>query len=144
MDERVTRTSLDQTTTERFTSLRHPLGVKSFGINQMVFMPGQRGRIHDHEGQEEVYLVLEGTLTVGVEGEETALPAGELMRIPPGVRRQLSNRTRERVVIVALGGHVAHDHQSRDAQAWTSWDATTSAAPQETPLPEDLPESELS
>ena len=51
-------------------SLRRALGVTSFGINQMVLEPRQRGRIHRHARQEEVYLVLEGTLTLLVEGEE--------------------------------------------------------------------------
>ena len=39
----------------------------------MMLRPGQRGRIHRHERQEEVYLVLRGTLTLEVEGEERDL-----------------------------------------------------------------------
>ena len=89
---------------ERFVSLRRALGVTSFGINQMVLEPRQRGRIHRHERQEEVYLVLEGTLTLLVEGEEQALERGELVRVAPAVRRQLVNRGPERLVMLALGG----------------------------------------
>ena len=52
------------------------LGVSTFGLNQIVLGPGQRGRIHRHRRQEEVYLVLEGTLTLFVEGEEHTLERG--------------------------------------------------------------------
>ena len=58
---------------ERFQTLRRELGVQSFGINLIILEPGQRGRIHAHREQEEVYLVLEGELTLGIEGEEQTL-----------------------------------------------------------------------
>jgi len=38
-------------------------------MNLIVLQPGQRGRIHAHDTQEEVYLVLEGVLTLLIEGE---------------------------------------------------------------------------
>ena len=74
---------LDPATTERFVSLRRALGVSTFGINQIRLAPGERGRIHRHEHQEEVYLVLRGTLTVEVEREEHDLAEGELLRVGP-------------------------------------------------------------
>ena len=46
------------------------LGVESFGLNLMLLEPGQRGRVHRHERQEEVYIVLEGTLTLELDGGE--------------------------------------------------------------------------
>ena len=58
---------------DRFLPLRRQLGVTSFGMNQIVLQPGQRGRIHRHERQEEVYLVLEGRLTLVIESEPTEL-----------------------------------------------------------------------
>ena len=137
MDEGIARTALDPEAGERFVSLRRPLGVTSFGINQMVLEPRQRGRIHRHERQEEVYLVLEGTLTLVVEGEEQAVGRGELVRVAPEVRRQLVNRGPERVVMVALGGD--GEHTGRDGEAFADWDDTQGATPQEIPLPDDLP-----
>ena len=138
MDEDIARTALDPDAGERFVSLRRSLGVTSFGINQMVLEPRQRGRIHCHERQEEVYLVLEGTLTLLVEGEEQVLQPGELVRVAPAVRRQLVNRGSERLVLLALGG--TGEHAGRDGRAWSDWDSQHSAPPQEVPLPEDLPE----
>jgi uncharacterized cupin superfamily protein len=138
MDEGIARTALDPDAGERFLSLRRSLGVTSFGINQMVLEPRQRGRIHCHERQEEVYLVLAGTLTLLVEGEEQVLQPGELVRVAPAVRRQLVNRGSERLVLLALGG--TGEHAGRDGLAWSDWDSPHSAPPQEVPLPEDLPE----
>ena len=136
MESGVAFTRLRPELEERFVSLRRELGVTTFGINQLVLAPRQRGRIHRHSQQEEVYLVLEGTLTLAIEGEEHTLGAGELARIAPTVRRQLLNRGPERVVLLALGG--AREHVGRDGEAFTAWDDQTGKAPQEIPLPEDL------
>ncbi len=135
------RARVDPETAERFTSLRRALGVTAFGINQMVLRPGQRMRIHRHARQEEVYLVLEGRLTVTIEAQDALLDPGELMRVAPDVRRQLVNRGPERVVVIALGGE--GDHDSRDAEAFTAWDQTTGAQPRDVPLPDDLRPDEL-
>jgi len=112
--------------------------VSSFGINLLVLAPGERGRIHSHEHQEEVYVVLEGELTLLVEGEPTLLAADTAARVGPGVRRQLVNAGPARLVLLALGG--AGEHVGRDAAAWSDWDeAGPGRPPQEVPLPEDLP-----
>jgi uncharacterized cupin superfamily protein len=141
MNESTGRTRLDPETPERFVSLRRALGVTTFGINQMVLQPGQRMRIHCHYRQEEVYLVLEGSLTVLLEAEEAELGAGELMRVAPRVRRQLINRGPNRVVLIALGAD--GDHEGRDGEVFTSWEAKTGAQPKDVPLPDDLPADEL-
>lgn len=137
MNEGTSRAALDPGHGERFLRLRQVLGVSSFGINQMVLQPGQRTRIHRHRHQEEVYLVLEGTLTVAIERDETELGRGELMRVAPNVRRQLVNYGPGRVLLVALGG--AGQHEGRDAEAFTAWEEQTGAGPQDVPLPDDLP-----
>ncbi len=94
METGVSYSKLDPDSDERFLSLRRELGITTFGINQIRLRPGQRGRIHRHFKQEEVYLVLAGTLTLGVEGEERELTQGEIVRVAPEVRRQLVNRSR--------------------------------------------------
>jgi uncharacterized cupin superfamily protein len=132
---------LDPETTERFVSLRRALGVSSFGMNQIRLAPGERGRIHRHEHQEEVYLVLRGTLTVEVEREEHDLAEGELLRVGPELRRRVLNRGPEACLVLALGG--AGDHNGRDGLAYADWDDSEPRPPQEIPLPDDLPAEEL-
>ena len=96
MERGVSFARLEMTGPERFVPLRRMLGISAFGMNLILLQPGQRGRIHRHQTQEEVYLVLGG--------------AGE--------------------------------HVARDGVAFVSRNATEGAAPQEIPLPEDLPASE--
>jgi uncharacterized cupin superfamily protein len=136
MQDGVTVAALDLEGEERFQRLRRELGVSAFGINLLRLRPGQRGRIHRHEHQEEVYVVLEGTLTLGVEGDERELPRGSLARVAPAVRRQLTNRGSELLVVLALGG--AEPHEGRDGQAFETWDETDGRPPQEVPLPADV------
>jgi len=134
----MTFAQLDRDGDERFQTLRRQLDVRSFGINLIVLQPGQRGRIHAHERQEEVYLVLEGELTLLVEGVEHVLGPDRLVRVGAAVRRQLVNAGAGRLVLIALGG--AGEHVGRDAHAWTAWeDDGPGASPQEIPLPDDLP-----
>jgi uncharacterized cupin superfamily protein len=141
MEEGISTARLDPDTGERFQLLRRELGVTSFGLNLMVFEPGGRSRVHRHERQEEVYLVLEGTLTLAIKGEEIELGQAELVRVAPQVRRQLVNRHRTRLVLLALGGH--GEHEGRDGHAYASWEDTEGGSPREIPFPEDLPDSEL-
>jgi quercetin dioxygenase-like cupin family protein len=141
MEDGTARTRLNPDVGERFLALRRELGVSSFGMNQIVLEPGQRGRIHRHRGQEEVYLVLEGTLTLLLEEEPTELERGELVRVAPQVRRQLVNRGPGRLVLLALGG--AGEHQGRDGEAFASWADENPVAPQEMPLPPNLDPGEL-
>jgi mannose-6-phosphate isomerase-like protein (cupin superfamily) len=128
--------SLEPEGGERFQPLRRELGVGAFGLNLIVLQPGQQGRIHAHERQEEVYLVLEGTLTLGLQDEERLLPRGALVRVGPSVRRQLINRGPERLLLLAVGGE--GEHHGRDGRAWETWEQEGEGRPPaDVPLPED-------
>jgi uncharacterized cupin superfamily protein len=130
--------SLDRETGERMQTLRRELALSSFGINLVVLRAGQRGRIHAHERQDEVYLVLEGRLTLVIEGVEHSLGPDDAVRVGAAVRRQLVNAGPARVVLLAVGA--AGTHVGRDGLAWTSWEDTAAGRPpQEIPLPDDLP-----
>jgi uncharacterized cupin superfamily protein len=138
MESGVAFAKLDPEGEDRFQRLRAELGVTSFGLNLLRLRPGQQGRIHRHEHQEEVYVVLEGTLTLVIEGEPRELQRGEIARVAPDVRRRLANRHRESVLLLALGG--ANEHVGRDGAAYESWDETgPGRPPQQVPLPDDVP-----
>lgn len=140
MESGVSSMRLDFDHDERFLPVRRELGVTTFGINQLLLQPGQRSRIHRHTHQEEVYIVLEGTLTLLVEGEATDYAPGQAIRVAPDVRRQLVNRGPVRLAILALGG--AQEHNGRDGEAFASWEQETPASPADVPWPDDLPLSE--
>lgn len=137
MEEGIAITRIVPEAEDRLVPLRRQLGVSSFGLNEFVLQPGQRGRIHRHRNQEEVYLVLEGTLTVLIDAEEHELSEGEMIRVAPALKRQLVNASDAPLILLALGGE--GEHRGRDGEAFTAWDQEVGAPPQETPLPEDLP-----
>lgn len=88
----------------RFRPVRAALGVTSWGMNVIEIDPGADGYPeHDHreDGQEEVYLVLDGSATLVLEDEELTLHRGQLVRLPPERRRGF--RSDEGVVLLALG-----------------------------------------
>ena len=137
MESGVSYTSLDPGGEDRFQRLRQELGLTAFGLNLIRLGPGARGRIHRHLRQEEAYLVLEGTLTLLVEDSPCELARGDLARVGPDVRRQLVNRTRDPVLILAIGG--ANEHEGRDGRAYESWaESGEGRPPAEVPLPVDV------
>ncbi len=137
-DDALAFATLDRDTPTRRQMLRHELGVSSFGCNLIVLPPRARGRIHAHEHQEEVFLVLEGELTLRVEGVEHVVGPDRLVRVGPAARRQLTNAGAERLVLLALGG--SGEHEGRDGLAWESWDDHSPGRPPlDVPRPDDLP-----
>jgi mannose-6-phosphate isomerase-like protein (cupin superfamily) len=68
------------------------LGVESFGLQVLDLPAGFTGYPeHDHvgDGQEEVYVVLEGSAGLEVDGERVEVDAGTLVRVGPESRRKL-------------------------------------------------------
>lgn len=91
---------------------REPLGCENLGMSLLELEPDGKGKPHDHaaDGQEEVYLVVDGELTVQLGGgedepadEEVTLATGEAVRVGPETRRQLHNHGDERVRVAIAG-----------------------------------------
>jgi uncharacterized cupin superfamily protein len=85
---------------------RAGLGVSSFGM-QLLEIPANLDRYpehdHSHDGQEEVYTVLEGVATLRVGGEEHTLEPGVFARVGPNETRKLVTGESPALVLV-LGG----------------------------------------
>ncbi|GAB7018799.1 hypothetical protein JCM18750_16600 [Halostagnicola bangensis] len=71
----------------------------------LEFEPGVSGKAHDetHTGQEEVYYVVEGTVTVDLDDESVTLEADEALRIETEVERQIHNESDEAAKLVLVG-----------------------------------------
>lgn len=81
------------------------LGVESFGLQVLDFPAGfAHYPEHDHseDGQEEVYVVLQGAADFTVDGESVALGTGGMLRVPAGIKRRLEPGP-EGVRILAIG-----------------------------------------
>ena len=89
----------------KWALLRRSLGVGAFGLNLVEIPPGDDIPEHDEvdRDQEEVFVVLEGTPTMIVDGEEHETEPGTFVRLDVQPRRTMVNRGSEtaRVLIVS-------------------------------------------
>jgi quercetin dioxygenase-like cupin family protein len=72
-----------------FHFVRRELGVEAFGINWIDLPPGAEGREHDEaeSGQEEVNVVVRGSGSFRIDGEDVAVSAGTFLRFDPETTR---------------------------------------------------------
>jgi quercetin dioxygenase-like cupin family protein len=98
--------------------VREHLGIHAFGIN--AYVPGEDGTlINEHDesgsGQEEVYLVLDGTATFEVDGETVDAPAGTFVVVRPEARRRATGDG----TVLALGATPGEAYEAIDwGEAW--------------------------
>lgn len=73
--------------------LRDALDCENLGISVLECDPGWTGMEHDHadEGEEEVYLLVEGEATIDVGGDAVEMDAGDALRVAPTATRQIHN-----------------------------------------------------
>jgi len=69
--------------------VRRVLGVEAFGINWFALPPNAEGREHDElaSGQEEVNVIVQGSGTYRIDGEEVEVEVGTFLRFDPGTTR---------------------------------------------------------
>ncbi|MFC7057189.1 cupin domain-containing protein [Halovenus salina] len=72
--------------------LRTELGCENLGFTVLDAGEGWDGMEHDHaeDGQEEVYLLVDGSGVLTVEGDEIDLEPGEAVRVDADASRQLT------------------------------------------------------
>jgi quercetin dioxygenase-like cupin family protein len=87
--------------------VRRELGVQAFGINWFELEPGQVGHEHDEResGQEEVNVIVAGSGTYRVDGEEIPVRAGTFLRFDPEtIRAPIAGP--EGMTMIAVGAPV--------------------------------------
>jgi quercetin dioxygenase-like cupin family protein len=98
--------------------VRERLGVHSFGVN--AFTPAEDGTLiseHDEagSGQEELYLVLDGSATFEIDGTTVDAPSGTLVYVAPQAQRKATGEG----TVLALGGTPGEAYQAIDwGEAW--------------------------
>ena len=76
----------------RFLYAAKGLGVTAWGMNVLELAPGcDKYPEHDHvkDGQEEVYVVLRGSVTLHAGDQQLQLGQGAMVRVAPGQKRKL-------------------------------------------------------
>ncbi len=87
-----------------FRKVRQALGVKAFGVNAVVYPPGQEGFYHYHDEQDELYFVHRGTARFEVDGEVRELGPGGLLHVESTTPRKVSNAGADDLVLFIVGG----------------------------------------
>ncbi len=89
-----------------FVKARAELGVSSFGM-QIIRLPGDYPDYpeHDHvaDGQEEVYVALNGSGTLDIEGESVDFDGDTLVRVAAGTKRKVHPGP-EGLTMLVIGG----------------------------------------
>lgn len=99
--------------------VREHFGIRAFGLN--AFTPGEDGTLiseHDESGsgQEELYIVLDGSATFEVDGETVEAPAGTLVFVRPEAKRKATGDG----TVLVLGGTPDEAYQGIDwGEAWS-------------------------
>jgi quercetin dioxygenase-like cupin family protein len=86
--------------------VRHGLGVESFGLQVIDFPPNADQypeHDHSHDSQEEVYIVMDGAVTLQAGGEEHELGPGSFARVGPSAKRKFVTGS-EGARVIAIGG----------------------------------------
>ena len=93
--------------------LTEPLGLTDFALNYYELEPGDSFAFayHNHEVQEEVFYVLEGTATFDTDDGPVDVGANEAIRFEREEFQRGWNRGDERVVALALGAPLAYGEQ---------------------------------
>jgi mannose-6-phosphate isomerase-like protein (cupin superfamily) len=100
-----------------FRKVRHALGVTAFGVNAIVYPPGQEGFFHFHDVQDELYFVHSGRARFEVEDDSFELGPGGLVHVESTTPRRVSNVGDGDLVMLVVGGkggYVERDGQMVD------------------------------
>jgi len=102
-----------------FRKVRQALEVTAFGVNAVVYPPGQEGFLHYHDEQDELYFVHSGRAVFEVEGDTFELGPGGVVYVDSTTHRKVSNPFEEDLVMLVVGGkdgYVARDGQLVDVE----------------------------
>jgi mannose-6-phosphate isomerase-like protein (cupin superfamily) len=110
----------------RSIPVREHLGIHAFGIN--AWRPDENGLlINEHDesgGQEELYVVLDGTATFEIDGETVDAPAGTLLFVAPESRRKATGDG----TVLVVGATPGEAYQAIDwGEAWPFHSASMTA-----------------
>ena len=86
-----------------FRKVRRALGVTAFGVNGVVYPPGQEGFLHYHDLQDELYFVHSGLARFEVEDEVRELGPGGMCHVESTTPRKVSNIGDDDLVLLVIG-----------------------------------------
>jgi quercetin dioxygenase-like cupin family protein len=74
----------------------------NFFCDVYCLQPGQKQKVHAHDGSDKVYYVLEGKANITIGSEEREVCAGEITIAPSGEDHGVVNHTNENAVMLVF------------------------------------------
>lgn len=71
-------------------------------FDQYCLLPGQSQRVHSHEGEDKVYVVLEGEAMFDIGGEQEMLAQNTAVIAPAGVPHGVRNDSDSKLVLLVV------------------------------------------
>jgi uncharacterized cupin superfamily protein len=104
-----------------FRKVRQELGVTAFGVNAIVMPPGFTAGAHYHDEQEELYVCLDGLLSLEFEdGSKHVLEPGGMARVDAATVRRMGNPGEADCTYICIGGkdgYVGRDGQLPEGES---------------------------
>ncbi len=89
-------------TEKEFLSRR--IGCEGVGFSYVRYKPGDGAAyVHRHRVQEEVFITVQGTGTIILDGKRISMPEGTIVRVAPTAFRAIGNDSTKDVVFLILG-----------------------------------------
>ena len=107
----ITRPHAEGAPARHVAELSEVAGMTQVRANVWRYEPGAAGRRHRHPSQEEVFVVLQGTLALylGEPAVRHDVAAGSIVRVPPGTAVQSANHGAADLVTYVHGWPPEHD-----------------------------------
>jgi hypothetical protein len=84
--------------------LSRSMGCQGVGFSFVRYKPGEGATyVHRHKVQEEVFIALQGTGSIILDGKRISMPEGTIVRVGPKVYRALGNDSSSDVIYMILG-----------------------------------------
>src|SRR6266446_4829231 len=94
-----TKTSLRLSDVKDKAFMSRSMGCTAVGFSFVRYKPGEGATyVHRHEVQEEVFITLQGTGSIILDGKRIAMPEGTVVRVGPKVYRALGNDSKKDVI----------------------------------------------
>jgi uncharacterized cupin superfamily protein len=102
--------------TGNWALVRRGLGINAFGINAVDIPPGERIPEHDESERdhEEVFIVLDGSPSMLIDGEEQPAPRGTCVRVDPESSRTVVNTGGERARVLIVSAPRSSGYEPMD------------------------------
>ena len=88
-------------------AIGYELGASQMRPNVWSYEAGESNQPHYHEQQEELYVLIDGRVTVVVDESEYELADGDVLLVPPEATRQV--RAQEQSTLLVIGAPNASD-----------------------------------